>query len=494
MENIFFSQGIPFFGTKFMAWYMLIYYKLKKTVMKTITTTKKIMAVATLLCAMNVNAQSVIWSEDFGMSNAGGDKNRLLEEFNSSNGQWSTDSQVQNGANSNKWYVSATEIGGTPGACQKQFTVGIGPQSNCLHISNNIVRTVAHTEVNSLGDMGAIYSLGSESETDFTAYTPPINCTNFESLRLSFDYFCGARPGAAAEIWISGAGAPEMLDRIRPTKSGICDAYRKMEWKSSLVYTLPAAYNNLERFKIGFRWVNDSVTSTDVLGDAQNPGLVGQFVSIAIDNIVLTGTDVSNLGGGVGSARASNSKMITATASSKQNESSISFTTNYEKAPAQDLIIERSTDGTTFVDIDKVVSKAVKGKVNTLSYTYNDAAAKEGANYYRVKQVVEKNVVAKSKVVSTNFIKEKNVKFTVYPNPNSGQFTIDFSGIENNHEVQIFLNDMNDGHEVYTTSFMSNSIDSNKMDINPPGKITPGRYICSLVCEGIKMSLIVVIQ
>jgi hypothetical protein len=99
-----------------------------------------------------------------------------------------------------------------------------------------------------------------------------------------------------------------------------------------------------------------------------------------------------------------------------------------------------------------------------------------------------------SEVVSFDFIKAKNITFTVYPNPNSGQFTVDFSGIENNHEVQIVLNDMNDGHEIYSTTFYSNSIDSNKMDVNPPTKIAPGRYICSLIFEGIRSSVIVMIN
>lgn len=473
---------------------MLIYYKLKKTVMKTITTNKKLMAIASMLCAVNMNAQSVVWSEDFGTSNSEGSKNQIVTNYNGANGSWSVETQGDNGSAPNKWYVSAMEIGLNGSACQRQFVFGAGAQSNCLHIGESIVRSFHGNVKTSTGDEGAFYHVSNISQTDVTAASPAINCVNFESLRLSFDYFSGVRPGARLELLISTEGKWEVLDKLRQTKAGTCDAYGKMEWKSSSVYTLPSAYNNVTDLKIGFRWVNDSVSDADVLGDVANPGLIGKFISGAIDNIVVSGTDVSNVGGGSGSSRLSNSQMISASASSKQNESSISFTTNYEKAPAQDLIIERSTDGTKFVEIDKVVSKAVKGKVTTLSYTYNDATAQEGANYYRVKQVVEKNVVAKSKVVSTNFIKEKNVKFTVYPNPNSGQFTIDFSGIENNHEVQIFLNDMNDGHEVYTTSFMSNSIDSNKMDINPPGKITPGRYICSLVCEGIKMSLIVVIQ
>ena len=98
--------------------------------------------------------------------------------------------------------------------------------------------------------------------------------------------------------------------------------------------------------------------------------------------------------------------------------------------------------------------------------------------------------------MSVDFIKvnDKKVTFTVYPNPNSGQFTIDFSGIENNHEGQLVLSDMNDGREIYTTSFYSNSVESNKVDVNPPTKIPTGRYACSLIFEGIKNTVIIMIE
>ena len=88
----------------------------------------------------------------------------------------------------------------------------------------------------------------------------------------------------------------------------------------------------------------------------------------------------------------------------------------------------------------------------------------------------------------------KNIEFTVYPNPNSGQFTIDFAGIENNHEVQIVLSDLQTGKQIYTTTFFSNTIEHNKIDVNPTEKINPGRYACSLICEGIKITKQVLIN
>lgn len=88
----------------------------------------------------------------------------------------------------------------------------------------------------------------------------------------------------------------------------------------------------------------------------------------------------------------------------------------------------------------------------------------------------------------------RNIEFTVYPNPNSGQFTIDFAGIENNHEVQIVLSELQTGKQLYTTTFFSNTIEHNKIDVNPTEKINPGRYACSLICEGIRITKQVVIN
>jgi hypothetical protein len=88
----------------------------------------------------------------------------------------------------------------------------------------------------------------------------------------------------------------------------------------------------------------------------------------------------------------------------------------------------------------------------------------------------------------------RNIEFTVYPNPNSGQFTIDFAGIENNHEVQIVLSDLQTGKQLYTTTFFSSTIEHNKIDVNPTEKIKAGRYSCSLICEGIRLTKQVVIN
>ena len=74
-----------------------------------------------------------------------------------------------------------------------------------------------------------------------------------------------------------------------------------------------------------------------------------------------------------------------------------------------------------------------------------------------------------------------------------GEFTVDFSGIENNHEVKIILTDAL-GKEVYSNTVYSNSIYSNKVQIIPALNIAKGNYFCSLIFEGIKRTLIVTVN
>jgi len=564
--------------------------------MKTLPIKQLMLITVFLFVSFNFFSQT-FWSEDFGMSNVRGDKGTVASDHTGANGQWTLSYETDNGMYANQWFISAMESGRTIGSCNKSFYTLNNAENNTLHIAKMKVRGT-NIEENGMGDIGAFYNVSSKSLTDVMAQSPVINCTNKESIRLSFDYFCGAKPGAGLLVYYYDGAQWEMLDKLGMTKAGTCDASKKMKWMKSDIYTLPGAINNNPNFKIGFKWVNDTVTESDADLDALNPSLVGMFFSAAIDNITVSGSayvapnnNVNRIANtnrieiktvadennkatiifttfsekfpannliiessidGVNfteltqikskategkivkieysftdvkatedlkyyrvkqfnadkrvitspvvtftlnaQRKANTNKIDIKAVADKKNNPNIVFTTYSEKFPANDLVIESSTDGTDFIELSKIKSKAVKGNITKIEYNFTDAQANDGVNYYRIKQVNADKTIVMSEVVSFDFIKAKNITFTVYPNPNSGQFTVDFSGIENNHEVQIVLNDMNDGHEIYSTTFYSNSIDSNKMDVNPPTKIAPGRYICSLIFEGIRSSVIVMIN
>lgn len=481
--------------------------------MKTFTTIK----ITIIFLAFSLNASSqIFWSENFGTSiKQGGDAGNGVKQFATNGAYWTMTELSPNGALANRWFVSSTEAGSTAGNCSQSYNEDTLFLNRTLHIGNYIDTTgtklkasytsvlVKQNEGNASrfggsnmksSDKRAFYTEASQGSvdagldkyvTDLRAETPVINCSGKSNISLSFDYFCGSIPGSDEfSVYYFDGTNWDLLNTFGPTLIGSCD---HALWKASDSYILPSSANNNPNVKIGFRWKNN------------DDGIFSAF-SVAIDNINLSGNDPTNQSANTtpdALRTANNTNKIdikTQTVADKKNNPNIVFITYSEKFPANDLIIESSTDGNDFNELSKIKSKAVKGSVTKLEYNFTDEQANDGVNYYRVKQVNADKTTVISKIVSVDHIKAKNVTFTVYPNPNSGQFTVDFSGIENNHEVQIVLNDMNDGHEIYSTTFYSSSIDSNKMDVNPPTKIAPGRYICSLIFEGIRSSVIVVIN
>ncbi len=155
--------------------------------------------------------------------------------------------------------------------------------------------------------------------------------------------------------------------------------------------------------------------------------------------------------------------------------------------------IERSQDGIVFNEIQKINTKALKGtSLLKLEYEYSDTKPLSGTSYYRLRQTDFNGKNEVFNIASANFLPDKKINFTVYPNPNQGEFTIDFTGLENNHEVQVLMHDL-EGKEVYSTSFyMEQSASS--LSIIPQDKLSKGIYMCSLVVEGIKYSVKVIVN
>ena len=114
-------------------------------------------------------------------------------------------------------------------------------------------------------------------------------------------------------------------------------------------------------------------------------------------------------------------------------------------------------------------------------------------SYYRLKQVDKDNTFAYSGIISVNYIKAKNIKFVIYPNPNKGEFTADITGIENNHEIQISLRDEK-GKLVYSSNFFIQEQSSSKLSIVPETKLANGLYICTLTIEGIEYNVKVIVN
>src|ERR1700757_535140 len=186
-------------------------------------------------------------------------------------------------------------------------------------------------------------------------------------------------------------------------------------------------------------------------------------------------------------------ELLSFTADLKSDKVEINWQTVTE-TNNQYFTIEKSVDGSKFSELTKVNSAALKGNSTfLLSYQFIDENPLSGASYYRLKQTDYNGKFAYFNVVSVDNTQKRNIKFIVYPNPNLGEFTVNFSGIENNHEVQIILCDEL-GKEVYSTSVYSNSIDSHKVNLTPSTKISKGKYFCTLIVEGIRQTLPVLVN
>jgi len=155
--------------------------------------------------------------------------------------------------------------------------------------------------------------------------------------------------------------------------------------------------------------------------------------------------------------------------------------------------IQRSNDGIEFYQIGRVKSQHSGGNgTMKAEYTFMDDNLREDLYYYRLAQVDINGTTTLSKIIVIKADFERNFKFVLYPNPNKGEFTVDFSGLDNKHLVSIELRSM-DGKKVYESSFTLNS-GSTSVQIVPEDKIASGVYFCTFSLEGIEYTVKVAVN
>ena len=182
---------------------------------------------------------------------------------------------------------------------------------------------------------------------------------------------------------------------------------------------------------------------------------------------------------------------FTATATGTHNE--LLWTTLTEKNNSK-FEVERSNDAISFELISTLPSKANSGNsMLPLDYSLLDKNPVSNTNYYRLKQIDFDGSFGYSKLVSVSNIKDKHIKFIIYPNPNHGEFTADISGVENNHNITILLTD-NTGKLVYKSSLYIQDSQHTKVQIVPDEKIADGIYFCTLMIEEIAFKVKVVVN
>lgn len=208
-----------------------------------------LMATLMLPC-VNLSAQVVFWSEDFG---AGCNDGNLASAYSGANGAWTIVSTGTNVALSNTWYVSASENGNPAGSCG----TGCGSDRS-LHVGN----------VDIMGfippDGGARYYAGGlgDATTNRRAESPVINCTGRSSITLSFVYMeNGSGTLDNATLWYYNGSVWAQLTDLAKTATS-CGGGQGL-WTAYSI-TLPASADNNPNVKLGFNWTNNNdVSGTD---------------------------------------------------------------------------------------------------------------------------------------------------------------------------------------------------------------------------------------
>ena len=95
------------------------------------------------------------------------------------------------------------------------------------------------------------------------------------------------------------------------------------------------------------------------------------------------------------------------------------------------FLVQHSTNGRTFQDLAQIPGKGNYQQENNYEYVHENPSS--GTNYYRLKQVDFDGHFEYSKIISIKLSPEGK-PFTLSPNPNPGQFTLN---IQNPEEAPI---------------------------------------------------------
>jgi gliding motility-associated-like protein len=221
-----------------------------------------------LSCAIALDAQTVIWSDNF---DNGCTANCTAIGYNGGNGAWTQTVTGAEGADPNLWYVSCAENGHTNNVCG----------SGCQPASATSTLATLHvgSHPNSFGDIGAAYDAGGLCgfwtcpQTDRRIESPTINLTGQSTITLNFDYIeMGSGTTDDATVWYFDGTTWTLLVNTPATPVNCPGGQGR--WTTFSI-PLPASANNNANVRIGFRWVN-------------NDDGVGTDPSFAVDNMTLT--------------------------------------------------------------------------------------------------------------------------------------------------------------------------------------------------------------
>lgn len=136
--------------------------------------------------------------------------------------------------------------------------------------------------------------------------------------------------------------------------------------------------------------------------------------------------------------------------------------------------------GTYIVEISENLNNGNTGEIITQTVTINsNLNAEEAAALTTATPPATENL--------------NNIKFTVFPNPNQGEFSVDITGLENNHEIALTLKN-DKGETVYNSYFYTQDESSIQRKIVPETRLENGIYYCTISVQGIQHTVRVMVN
>jgi len=178
----------------------------------------------------------------------------------------------------------------------------------------------------------------------------------------------------------------------------------------------------------------------------------------------------------------------------KKQGSHVDITWSTSSETSNDFFtLEKSVDAIHFTELKKVKSKAKNGNSKIkMEYSEKDLNPYYGTSYYRLKQTDLTGEVKTFHTISVKNADITKVQVAVFPNPNTGDFTIDFSQVNKNTDLDIILQDIT-GKQIFSKHFNSGFAE-NTLSLGSNEQISPGVYVCNIISEGVKLPLKIIVQ
>jgi Secretion system C-terminal sorting domain len=128
----------------------------------------------------------------------------------------------------------------------------------------------------------------------------------------------------------------------------------------------------------------------------------------------------------------------------------IHWTTENEMDMVQHTVL-RSTDGQDWKPLEVQTARNTTGPNH---YSYTDAHAQSGMNYYRIVSEGLDGMETYSNVVEAQFADEGKIKVVIFPNPASDRLSVDFAGLEGKKDLSV-VNQLGQVVATYTTESMT---------------------------------------